>query len=476
MYSQQDGFYAAAIRHHDNEFWVVCEFLGLPDAMYGTIFRSADPHNDSNWSNALTFETITGDLDLFWDDDGKLYIPAQGAVLQELDLDKGEITSRVDLWSGTGGVWPEGPHLYRKDDWYYISLAEGGTETGHYQVMARSRNLTGPYDPCPYNPVLTNKGTDEYFQTVAHADLFQDSQGNWWGVALATRSGPEWSIYPMGRETVLYPVTWLEGEWPILEPVRGKMSGWELPPTDRTLPGEGPYNSDPDFYAFPPGSRIPENLIYWRAPREGSFSVATEGGLRISPSRCNLTGDGGDLDGRTGLSFIGRRQTHSLFSFRVDMSSDAAATDHEAGVTLFLTQKNHVDLAVKNVEVEGVTERVLTFRVTSDEPVDETTTPVPVEWGSSPINFEISTINATHYQFTASAAEFQQDRHLLGVVSGRVISGQSGPFTGALVGVYATCNGAGSGLDCPAGGDVYLWTLKYTGIGQYYTATDLVPL
>lgn len=161
---QQDGFYAATIRHHDNEFWVVCEFLGLPDAMYGTIFRAADPFNDSSWSDALTFETITGDLDLFWDDDKTLYIPAQGAVLQELDLDKGEITSRVDLWSGTGGVWPEGPHLYRKDDWYYISLAEGGTETGHYQVMARSRNLTGPYDPCPYNPVLTNKGTDEYFQ------------------------------------------------------------------------------------------------------------------------------------------------------------------------------------------------------------------------------------------------------------------------------------------------------------------------
>lgn len=144
--------------------------------MYGTIFRAADPYNDSSWSNALTFETITGDLDLFWDDDKTLYIPAQGAVLQELDLDKGEITSRVDLWSGTGGVWPEGPHLYRKDDWYYISLAEGGTETGHYQVMARSRNLTGPYDPSPYNPVLTNKGTDEYFQVsenlIARARLW----------------------------------------------------------------------------------------------------------------------------------------------------------------------------------------------------------------------------------------------------------------------------------------------------------------
>lgn len=279
----------------------------------------------------------------------------------------------------------------------------------------------------------------------------------------------------MGRETVLYPVTWLEGEWPILEPVRGKMNGWELPPTDRTLPGEGPYNSDPDFYTFPPESRIPGNLIYWRAPRDGSFSVATEGGLRITPSRGNLTGDGGDLDGRTGLSFIGRRQTLSLFSFRVDMSSDGAVSEHEAGVTLFLTQKNHVDLAVKNTEVEGLTERILTFRVTSDEPAEETTTPLPVEWGSSAINFEISTINATHYQFTASAAESPQDRLLLGIVSGRVVSGQSGPFTGALVGVYATCNGAGSGLDCPAGGDAYVWAWNYTGLGQYYTATDLVP-
>jgi len=74
--------------------------------------------------------------------------------------------------------------------------------------MARSKNLNGPYIPAPNNPILTNAGTDQYFQIVEHGDLYQDPAGNSWGVTLSTRSGLEFVNYPMGTETALYPVTW----------------------------------------------------------------------------------------------------------------------------------------------------------------------------------------------------------------------------------------------------------------------------
>ncbi|KAG7045624.1 glycoside hydrolase family 43 protein [Colletotrichum scovillei] len=475
---QQEGFYAATIRYHDGEFWVVCEYLGLPDGMLGTVFKTSNPFDAESWSDPYTFLTPNGDLDLFWDDDGKMYIPGGGHVLLDVDLEAGTVVNNTFLWAGTGGVWPEGPHLYRKDGWYYISAAEGGTETGHYQVMARSSSLTGPYQPCPYNPVLTNKGTDEYFQTIGHADLFQDSDENWWGVALATRSGPEWRIYPMGRETVLYPVTWREGEWPILEPVRGKMSGWQMPAASRDLPGDGPFNSDPDAYDFTTLSGIPRNLIHWRVPTEGAFSIDSSRGLHIVPSRANLTGDNADLDGRSGLSFIGRPQTDSLFTFEAVIDAPLTDADQESGVTLFLTQFNHADIGVvilPKADGSGGNDRMLRFRATGEDAHAENIVKVPEAWGEDSIRFQIATVNSTHCTMAASQASQSDQRVVISTFSARLVSGQSGPFTGSLVGVYATCNGAGSGVDCPSGGDSWVKEWHYEGQGQYYTATDLVP-
>ena len=75
---------------------------------------------------------------------------------------------------------------------------------------------------------------------MGHADLFQDARGQWWGVALAVRSGPEWTTFPMGRETILTNVTWENGSWPVFHnPVQGDMRGWSLPGIILDLPGQG---------------------------------------------------------------------------------------------------------------------------------------------------------------------------------------------------------------------------------------------
>jgi beta-xylosidase len=158
-----------------------------------------------------------------------------------VDLKTGALKSNwTNIWNGTGGLAPEGPHFYKRDGYHYLMVAEGGTGEEHMETVARSKDLYGPYDPNPANPILTNANTTEYFQAVGHADLFQDNRGNWWGVSLAVRSGPEYKTWPMGRETILTNVTWTNGTWPVFQhPIKGRMEGWQLPSNVSEIPGEG---------------------------------------------------------------------------------------------------------------------------------------------------------------------------------------------------------------------------------------------
>ena len=474
---QQQGMYAATLRQHNGEIYVVCEYLNPPGNITGVLFKTSDPFDDAAWSDPVIFRPKKIDPDLFWDDDGTLYVATQGIILQSLDTTTGELSQPpISLWNGTGGVWPEGPHLYKKDGYYYLMIAEGGTAEDHSITIARSRNIKGPYEAYAGNPILTARGTQNYFQTVGHGDLFQDEQENWWGVALSTRSGPEYEVYPMGRETVLYPATWEESEWPVMQTVEGEMSGWSsMPAINRDIPGDGPFVSDPDVYDFKTNTTIPKNLIYWRVPRKGAFKT-TDAGLQITPSRSNLTGVPFglvELSGQRGLSFIGRRQTDTLFTYSVDVTTDFHNTDAEAGVTIFLTQVNHIDLGIVHLPSSNATTKVqpsFRFRVESHNvpiPVPEPViVPIPTSWNTSAVRLQISTPNNVTYELSAMPAENPSAAIKVGTASAQLVSGGNGTFVGSLVGAYATCNGAGEGLDCPHGGEAVFTRWRYTGMGQ----------
>ncbi|KAL5116368.1 hypothetical protein ACEQ8H_005716 [Pleosporales sp. CAS-2024a] len=469
--AQQQGMYAATIRYHDGMFYVICEYLGTTtNRTNGVLFKTIDPFNDTAWSDPVLFRTRKIDPDLFWDDDGKVYVATQSVRIQEIDIETGAMGPVIPLWNGTGGVWPEGPHIYKKDGWYYLLIAEGGTAENHSVTMARARNITGPYSPSPYNPHLTNRGTDQYFQTVGHADLFQDGNGKWWGTALATRWGPPNSSYfPMGRETVLFPVTWNQGEWPIMQPVRGVMSGWQLPAQSRDIPGTGPFNSDPDVYDFAAGSPIPRNLVHWRVPRPGIFST-TEFGLQVIPGRNDLGNSYNNTNPASkAISFIGRRQTDSTFKFSVDMSFTPIAQGQEAGITAFLTQYANIQLGLV------MANNTLAFRFNSTESRNKYT-PVPATWIGKPVRLSIELCTPSEYIFSATSAASNTSILELGKASTAQLSGNTGSFVGTLIGVYATCNGAGSDeLDCPAATpNAWFKRWRYEGVKQWVDKMESV--
>jgi beta-xylosidase len=489
---QQDGMWAPTIRHHNNEFWVVCEYIlngatlqDLGPGSLGVLFRTSDPLRDDAWSDPLIFHPNKIDPDIFWDDDGKVYVATQGIVLQELNLETGELSQpAIPLWNGTGGVWPEGPHIYKKDGYYYLLIAEGGTAQNHAVTVARSKSITGPYEAHPANPILTNRNTDAYFTRVGHGDLFDDANGNWWIVVLSSRSGKAYKNMPMGREAVMAPARWDKGEWPVADPVRGEMEVWPLPEETRDVPGggDGYFNGDPDKYDWDASSEMPKHFVYWRVPNYDNFKF-TEDGLQVTPSRTNLTGAyNGDiaLTGQRGISFVSRRQTQTIFNFSVDVSLAATAVGQEAGVTAFLAQENHVEIALAYLapcgEEAGLFVR---FRAHGRLSPPEARFRLPAAWQEAgAVRLHIQARNQESFVLGASLGD--GDMLEMGTAPAELIShldsAKSGTFIGGLLGVYATCNGAGGGVDCPEGGVGKFQRWRYEPIAQYVDYEKSIPV
>ncbi|KAL4880848.1 glycosyl hydrolase [Aspergillus karnatakaensis] len=445
--TQQDGLWAPTIRYRKGKFYLLTSYVSMYPgfSFQGLLFSTENIYSNDAWSDPLRFEIGDIDPDIFWEDD-IAYISYAG-----------------------------GPHIYKKDGWYYLCIGEGGTELGHQQVIARSTSVTGPFEGYSGNPILTNTNTTEYFQTVGHADLFQDADGNWWGVALATRSGPEWRVYPMGRETVLFAVTWDKGEWPVLDPVRGRMSGWELPkPFNRKIPGKGQYVDAADRIDFAPGTQIPQHFLFWRFPEEGVFTVSPRErpfSLRLLPSRHNITGSGEGSADSSSITLITRRQSHTYFTYGVDVSFVPKEEGEEVGVTVFLTQYQHIDLGIVLLRSSGKLVPHVRFQTTllddlntpatQNVTVPETVIKALPQSSRKEIRarLQIRAVDNTHYRLSAAVlgnSDFEFEEQAEAVL----VSGGTGRFTGVLLGAYATSNG-GSG-SAPS----YISRWRYEGHGQ----------
>jgi beta-xylosidase len=212
-----------------------------------------------------------------------------------VDLETGEALSEPrPLWSGTGLYAPEGPHLYRRGDDWYLLIAEGGTERGHTVAVARGPSPEGPFEGFAANPILTARSTSSAVQNVGHADLVEAPDGGTAMVALGVRPGGfTRSFSPLGRETFLTRVEWADG-WPHVEPIVVAPGGGEVVEVLDTS--------------------VPLERSGWIAVRQTPSEVAT-----IDAGRLVLTGHGTDLADPL-PSFVGRRQAHIdvTFSARVD--------------------------------------------------------------------------------------------------------------------------------------------------------------
>lgn len=214
------GIYAPTIRYHNGVF-----FMTTTNVSNGGNFIVHTRDIYGKWSEPVYIDQGGIDPSLFWDDDGTCYFVSNGLdkddrvsiFLCQLDPFTGKKYTETTLISyGCGGRYPEAPHIYKKDGYYYLMLAEGGTEYGHMETMQRSKSIYGPFEKCPHNPILSHRDTPGPIQATGHADLVQDQNGSWWLVCLGIRPIKNMQLHHLGRETFLAPVIWNENEWPVV--------------------------------------------------------------------------------------------------------------------------------------------------------------------------------------------------------------------------------------------------------------------
>lgn len=215
--------FAPTLRHHAGVFYLAC--TNMAEGQGNFLISASDPRGP--WSDAVWIDSEAFDPSLFFDYDGTCYYTRRTLNLEPQGGDLGPIVQAV-IDPATGHLGPlhaitpgnrgfetndiEGPHIYRIGEWYYLFCAEGGTWMGHLQSIARSKSVWGPYEPAPHNPVITHRNRVLHpIQSLGHAELVEDTRGQWWTLALGTRHREQHHM--LGRETFLLPVDWRDG-WP----------------------------------------------------------------------------------------------------------------------------------------------------------------------------------------------------------------------------------------------------------------------
>lgn len=127
------------------------------------MFETTDPYREGAWSHPVQFNAEYIDPDLFWNHDGTTYVATAGTNLQTINLETSTLGKSRRTWNGTTGTFLEGPHLYKKDGYYYLLTAEGGSGLNHFVTIAGSSNVWGLYESYNRNPVLSNRNTLKCF-------------------------------------------------------------------------------------------------------------------------------------------------------------------------------------------------------------------------------------------------------------------------------------------------------------------------
>lgn len=344
------GIYATTIRYNErnNRFYMVTTVFPSRRHFYVWTDNPA-----GEWSDPVVIDFAIGSCDptLYFEGDRTYFLWKEGDIkICEIDVETGKQVGEIHhLGTGLGGRYPEGPHIYKKDGYYYLILAEGGTEHGHHVNILRSRSLFGPYEGNRANPILSHFNMEmqnSQIQGLGHADLVQAPDSSWWMICLGYRTSG-YLLHVMGRETMLAPVQWDKNAWPVVNG-NGTLS---VDMKCSTLP-QVPMPEDPVREEFDFVKRdAPEDSYHaiglpmgWMSignPTYSSYELKErKGWLRLKPSNERL-------DAATSPTFVARRQTELHFTATVKADFSHLTEGMQAGITAFAAPLNHYDVIVE---------------------------------------------------------------------------------------------------------------------------------
>lgn len=426
------GIFAPTIRYHEGTYYMI-----TTNVSYGGNFVVTATDPAGPWSEPHYLEGADGiDPSLFFDEDGKCYYigtrPNPEGVghngdwyiyIQEVDLTNWCLLDDYKLvWNGAmrKAEWPEGPHLYKKDGWYYIMHAEGGTGPAHAICVARSKEIYGPYEGNLMNPVLTHRhlGKDYPVRYVGHADLVEDTKGNWYAVMLASR--PCEGHTNLGRETFLAKVTWEDG-WPVFNAGIGKLEDMVTVPFEETT-GEF-------ITSGKAANGIPFSMVMLRNPVESMAKGEGDGyRLKLLPYT---------LAEKEPAAYLGIRQTSYHFTAKTTVEFAPEQDGEAAGLALL--QSEDASLAIVYGKFDGKNQIRVEKKSTAGgvEPV------AMEELTAEHVSFRIVQKGQTATLFYDAG---EGEKVLVADISTKFLSTESaGGFVGCTIGMFATANGKESG-------------------------------
>lgn len=324
------GFWAPDISYHDGRFYICATLRNNDDAPFIQTQIVTSSENPAGPYETPVIHNVLGiDPSIFTDDDGKRYMLInRGARIMEISEDGKELLSAPELiWYGHSGHAPEGPHLLKKDGYYYCFLAEGGTGKGHMISVARSGSIYGPYENCPYNPIMHQWDEMGPIQCCGHGKPVQTPDGRWFMVYLCSRFiDGQWGM--LGRETCLDEITWTADGWPMVNGRKG-----------------------PSYMAALPFAEQSRNHT---AGQKGDswLSIRTRDSRRIRTEADGtlwIRGDGLDLCRRECESLLVKFQPDFCFQTEFEMwipEEERGEYTSDAGVTLYYDENTYIKFGV----------------------------------------------------------------------------------------------------------------------------------
>jgi xylan 1,4-beta-xylosidase len=386
------GIWAPCLTHHDGRFYLVYTDV----KRYGRAVRDGsasfrDFHNyvvtspriDGPWSDPVFLNSSGFDPSLFHDDDGKKYVvnmlwdhrplanPFAGIVLQEYSEREGKLVgTRRNIFQGTSLGLTEAPHIYKRNGYYYLITAEGGTGWNHAVTMARSQKLTGPYELHPDKYILSSRTRPDLpLQRAGHADLVETPSGDVYMVYLCGRPLHNRGRCTLGRETGITPMRWCEDGW--LRTLDGRGLPELVVPAPALPPHE--FEREPVRESFD-GKELPLAFQWLRSPYpEELFSLSER------PGHLRLFGRE-TIGSWFRQALVARRQDSLCYSASTVVDFEPEHFQQMAGLCAYYNSSKFHYLYISHDDTHGKHLRVLTRR--PDQVVyDVFTPPVPIAAG-----------------------------------------------------------------------------------------------
>lgn len=442
------GIHAPTIRFHNGKYHIITTnvyYDEIKQRATATNFIITSSKPEGPWSNPIIIKGAPGiDPDIFFDDDGRVWYTGNHQPLdptfngeteiwmQELDPNSFQlIGQRFFVWRGAcGGVWAEGPHIYKKDGNYYLLIAEGGTSFNHSIMVAVSDTISGPYVSNERNPIFSSRhlSYDNWIHSTGHGDLVELEDGRWYVMMLGVR-GDVKRKSNMGRETFIAPVSW-EIEpydwkerkivWPVIAPQTGKILKNNPMIFSETTPNKETYFVD-NFNDTNLG-------LAWnrrRAPMQKMIDLAS------NPGSLRLYTNHNKLQERKRANFTGIKQTESDFSFETKMTFSPTSDSDEAGIAIVQKDNNFLSLTLK----QSSDDIALELKLMNE--IQTSISSKKIDYNSKlPIQLKVESFNNKYHFYYA--LENQKFQLLAEAAANHLLSHG---YTGAHIGLYATSNG-----------------------------------